>query len=59
MAALGFLLLGRSTLKRRQRERIQQAPDPLRRALPVLPMKVSQTHQWLIQAGFGCHRREL
>ena len=52
MAALGFLLLRRSTLKRRQRERIQQALDPLSRALPVSPTEVSRTHQCLIQAGY-------
>jgi tight adherence protein C len=52
MAALGFLLLRRSTLKQRQRERIQQALDPLSRALPVSPTEVSQTRQWVIQAGY-------
>ena len=52
MAALGFLLLRASTLKRRQRGRIQRALDPLRRTLPVSPTEVSQTHQWLIQAGY-------
>ena len=34
------------------RERIQQALDPLSRALPVSPETVSQTRQWLIQAGY-------
>ena len=34
------------------RERIQQALDPLSRALPVSPENVSQTRQWLIQAGY-------
>jgi len=34
------------------RERIQQALDPLSRALPVSPTEVSQTRQWLIQAGY-------
>ncbi len=34
------------------RERMQQALDPLSRALPVSPTGVSQTRQWLIQAGY-------
>src|SRR6202167_2315164 len=34
------------------RERIQQALDPLSRALPVSPSEVSQTRVWLIQAGY-------
>jgi tight adherence protein C len=34
------------------RERIQQALDPLSRALPVSPSEVSQTRIWLIQAGY-------
>ncbi len=34
------------------RERIQQALDPLSRALPVSPENVSKTRQWLIQAGY-------
>jgi tight adherence protein C len=34
------------------RERFQQALDPLSRALPVSPTGVSQTLQWLIQAGY-------
>ena len=34
------------------RERIQQALDPLSRALPASPENVSQTRQWLIQAGY-------
>lgn len=34
------------------RERIQQALDPLSRALPVSPADVSQTRAWLIQAGY-------
>ena len=34
------------------RERIQQALDPLSRALPVSPGNVSQTREWLIQAGY-------
>jgi tight adherence protein C len=34
------------------RERIQQALDPLSRALPVSPENVSETRQWLIQAGY-------
>jgi tight adherence protein C len=34
------------------RERVQQALDPLSRALPVSPADVSQTRAWLIQAGY-------
>jgi len=34
------------------RERIQQALDPLSRALPASPTDVSQTRMWLIQAGY-------
>jgi len=34
------------------RERIQQALDPLSRALPVSPGNVSKTRQWLLQAGY-------
>ena len=34
------------------RERIQQAIDPLSKALPVSPANVSQTRAWLIQAGY-------
>ena len=34
------------------RERIQQALDPLSRALPVSPTDVSMTRAWLIQAGY-------
>ena len=34
------------------RERIQQALDPLSRALPVSPTNVSVTRAWLIQAGY-------
>jgi tight adherence protein C len=34
------------------RERMQQALDPLSRALPLSPTDVSQTRLWLIQAGY-------
>jgi len=34
------------------RERIQQALDPLSRALPTSPSEVSKTRLWLIQAGY-------
>ncbi len=34
------------------RERMQQALDPLSRALPVSPSDVSKTRLWLIQAGY-------
>jgi tight adherence protein C len=33
------------------RERIEQALDPLSRALPLSPVEVSRTRAWLIQAG--------
>src|SRR5271170_7608626 len=34
------------------RERIEQALDPLSRALPISPSEVSKTRLWLIQAGY-------
>jgi len=34
------------------RERIEQALDPLSRAIPLSPADVSRTRRWLIQAGF-------
>jgi tight adherence protein C len=34
------------------RERIEQAMDPLSRAIPLSPADVSRTRGWLIQAGF-------
>ena len=34
------------------KERIQQALDPLSKALPLSPADVSQTRAWLIQAGY-------
>src|SRR5271165_5615356 len=34
------------------RDRMQQALDPLSRALPLSPADVSQTRLWLIQAGY-------
>jgi len=34
------------------RERIEQALDPLSKAIPLSPSDVSQTRKWLIQAGF-------
>src|SRR5580658_10476403 len=34
------------------RERMQQALDPLSRALPTSPSEVSKTRLWLIQAGY-------
>ena len=38
--------------KQPMRERIQQALDPLSRALPISPTDVSKTRAWLIQAGY-------
>jgi len=34
------------------RERIEQALDPLSKAIPLSPADVSRTRKWLIQAGF-------
>src|SRR5580698_8848038 len=34
------------------RERIEQAMDPISRAIPLSPADVSRTRGWLIQAGF-------
>jgi tight adherence protein C len=34
------------------RERIEQALDPLSRAIPLSPADVSRTRKWLIQAGY-------
>src|SRR5216117_1406493 len=34
------------------RERLEQALDPLSRALPLSPSEVSRTRAWLIQAGY-------
>ena len=44
----------RTTTQRKPaiRERMQQALDPLSRALPLSPTDVSQTRLWLIQAGY-------
>ncbi len=34
------------------KERIEQALDPLSKAIPLSPADVSRTRRWLIQAGF-------
>ena len=34
------------------KERLEQALDPLSKALPLSPSEVSRTRQWLIQAGY-------
>src|SRR6059058_3044736 len=34
------------------KERLEQALDPLSRALPLSPSEVSRTRAWLIQAGY-------
>src|SRR5579863_10502193 len=34
------------------RERIEQALDPLSKAIPLSPSDVSRTRRWLIQAGY-------
>ncbi len=36
----------------RLRERIEQALDPLSKAIPLSPVDVSRTRAWLIQAGY-------
>ncbi|MGB9085389.1 MAG: type II secretion system F family protein [Terriglobales bacterium] len=48
----------RTTTQRKPaiRERMQQALDPLSRALPLSPTDVSQTRAWLIQAGYRSHQ---
>ena len=38
--------------KRALRERIEQALDPISKAIPLSPSDVSRTRRWLIQAGF-------
>lgn len=38
--------------KPRIRERIEQALDPLSKAIPLSPADVSRTRRWLIQAGY-------
>jgi tight adherence protein C len=42
----------KSETKSAIRERVQQALDPLSKALPVSPTDVSQTRAWLIEAGY-------
>jgi tight adherence protein C len=42
----------KTAAKPAMRERMQQALDPLSRALPISPSEVSQTRLWLIQAGY-------
>jgi len=42
----------KSQAKPVMRERMQQALDPLSRALPLSPADVSKTRLWLIQAGY-------
>ena len=34
------------------KERLEQALDPLSKALPLSPSEVSRTRKWLIQAGY-------
>ena len=34
------------------KDRLEQALDPLSRALPLSPSEVSRTRKWLIQAGY-------
>src|ERR1700733_8158392 len=34
------------------RERMEQALDPISKAIPLSPADVSRTHAWLIQAGY-------
>src|SRR5689334_3583553 len=34
------------------RERLEQALDPLSKAIPLSPSEVSRTRKWLIQAGY-------
>ena len=38
--------------KAASRERVEQALDPLSKAIPLSPSDVSRTRKWLIQAGY-------
>ena len=43
---------GAETAPRTFKERLEQALDPLSKALPLSPDEVSRTRAWLIQAGY-------
>ncbi|HET9408705.1 MAG TPA: type II secretion system F family protein [Candidatus Sulfotelmatobacter sp.] len=52
LRALGGGLSRQAAARPAVRERIEQALDPIGKAIPLSPSDVSQTRQWLIQAGY-------
>lgn len=52
LRALGGQPAERAENKPAMRERIEQALDPLSKAIPLSPTDVSRTRRWLIQAGY-------
>jgi tight adherence protein C len=52
LRALGAQPQPRAETKATVRERVEQALDPISKAIPLSPADVSRTRRWLIQAGF-------
>ena len=52
LRALGGLQTRRVENKPAIRERLEQALDPLSKAIPLSPSDVSRTRRWLMQAGY-------
>ena len=52
LRALGGQPAAQAENKPAMRERIEQALDPLGKAIPLSPADVSRTRRWLIQAGY-------
>lgn len=52
LRALGGQPSAQAESKPAMRERIEQALDPLSKAIPLSPSDVSRTRRWLIQAGY-------
>jgi len=52
LRALGGLQTRRVENKPAIRERLEQALDPLSKAIPLTPSDVSRTRRWLMQAGY-------
>src|SRR5499427_7179759 len=52
LRALGGQQTKRAENKPAIRERLEQALDPLSKAIPLSPSDVSRTRRWLIQAGY-------
>jgi len=52
LRSLGFQRAQPQPQKRALKERLEQALDPLSKAVPLSPSEVSRTRGWLIQAGF-------